>query len=145
MTDLDLVFLAVTSWKENRSGGTLGLTSIINVVVNRSVRDGSSCYAECVKRLQFSSITAPGDPELTLWPSESDPQFIEAQALAQYAATGGLADLTGGAVDYYAPGSIKTTQTIVIDGVQFPFPQTWNEAAVRYTVTIGKQLFFVEV
>ena len=145
MTDLDLVFLAVTSWKENRSGGTPGLTSIINVVVNRSVRDGSSCYAECVKRLQFSSITAPGDPELALWPAETDQQFQEAQQLAQQAASGSLVDITHGSTLYYAPGSIRSTKLVTIDGVQFPFPQTWNEAAVRYTVTIGKQLFFVEV
>lgn len=145
MTDLDLTFLAITAWKENRGGGTAGLTSVMNVVQNRSIRDATSCYAECVKHLQFSSISAPGDPELTLWPAESDPQFIEAQTLAQYAASGTLTDLTGGATDYYAPASIRSTQIIVVDGVTFPFPQTWNEAAVQYTVSVGKQLFFKEV
>lgn len=145
MTSLDLTFLAITSWKENRGAGTAGMTSVMNVIQNRAARDKTSCYAECVKRLQFSSITATGDPELTLWPAEDDPQFIEAQTLAQYAASGTLTDLTGGATIYYAPGGIHSTQNIEIGGVIFPFPKTWKEASVKYTVSIGKQLFFKEV
>jgi hypothetical protein len=135
------VFAALTAWKENRGAGTEGLTSIINVVRNRALRDGTSLYAECVKRLQFSSITATGDPELTLWPEENDAQWKEALGLAETE----LADITGGATLYYAPGSIHSIKTIVVDEVTFPLPQSWDLTKVVYTVSIGKQLFFKEI
>lgn len=118
--------LALTSWRENRGGGTRGMQSVINVVMNRSKRDGTSPYAECVRRLQFSSLTAPGDPELTLWPLEADATFLEATNLAQAALDGKLEDITDGAVDYFAltmkkppEWAAKLTQTAVIEGQAF--------------------------
>ena len=143
MRPQDIVFAAIAAWKEDRQGGALGMTAVINVLVNRSERDGSTVYAEATKRLQISSLTAPGDPELTLWAADNDPQWAMALVLAGQASDGVLPDRTGGAVDYYAPRSIKTTATFTLpDGTSIPFPEDWNAAAVRYTVSIGSQVYF---
>jgi Cell Wall Hydrolase len=141
MTDLDRVFLAIVMWKENRGGGTPGMTSVANVIQNRAAKRGTTVYSECVRPLQFSSITAKGDPELTLWPAATDPAFVEALALAE----GELTDITGSATLYYAPKAISTTKRItLLDGRSVPFPGTWNPAAVEFTVEIADQLFFRE-
>jgi hypothetical protein len=142
----DDIFLGkLCAWRENRGGRTPGMQSVLNVLENRAARDGTNIYAEATKRLQFSSLTAAGDAELILWAPETDPQWIEVGALAAQLAAGSLPDITGGAVDYYAPGSIVTEQgrTFTLpDGTVIPFPDDWNAGAVAYTVTIANQVFF---
>ena len=49
------------------------MSSVANVILNRTARDNSNVTYECVKRLQFSSMTAPNDPELRLGPDPLDP------------------------------------------------------------------------
>jgi hypothetical protein len=145
MTYLDKFMLCLTAWRENRGGGQIGMQSVINCIVNRCAKDKSTPYQECIKRLQFSSLTATGDPELTLWPQPSDVQWLNAQDLVTQAEAGTLADLTGGATLYYAPASIKTTASFTLpDGSSIPFPQGWNAAVVRYTVTVEGQAFFTD-
>lgn len=137
---------ALCAWRENRGGQRIGMQSILNVLANRASRDNTTLYAEAVRRLQFSSLTAPGDPELTLWPAESDPQYAVAEQLTQQSVTGQLIDLTQGATDYYAPQQIvKSTKTFTIPGgATVPFPSGWNEGKVEFTVEIANQLFFKE-
>jgi N-acetylmuramoyl-L-alanine amidase len=143
MTTQDLVLMALTAWREARGDGFEAMQAVINVIVNRARHDNVSPYEECVRRLQFSSITAPGDPELGLWPAADDPQWKAANDLAQSAANGTLEDLTQGAVDYYNPQGIKTEATITLpSGQTIPFPQGWNPAAVKYTTRIGGHVFF---
>lgn len=102
MTSADQFLLALTAWRKNRGGGRVGMQSVINVICNRAAIKGTSPYSECVMKLQFSSITAHGDPELTLWPAEGDIQFSMAQTMATQAAHGELVDITEGATNYYA-------------------------------------------
>ena len=107
MTVEDQAFLAITSWKENREAGVPGLQSIINVIMNRAKMRNTSPFTECVRPLQFSSLTAHGDPELTVWPTEGHAAdweaWQQALALAAQAASGVLGDITDGADLYYAP------------------------------------------
>ena len=143
MSVADQFLLALTAWRENRGGGIAGMQSVINVICNRARRHGTTPYAECVRRLQFSSITAVGDPELILWPAQDDAQFAQAQQLVNEAASGVLQDITGGAVDYYAPHAIESDKTITLpDGRTVPFPAHWNQAAVTFTTEVANQLFF---
>lgn len=143
MSVADQFLLALTAWRENRGGGVAGMQSVINVICNRALKRGTTPYAECVRRLQFSSITATGDPELTLWPALDDKQFAIAQQLVAAAAAGTLEDITGGAVDYYAPHAIESDKTITLpDGQTFPFPAHWNLSAVTFTREVANQLFF---
>ena len=127
MTIADQFMLALTAWRENRGGGIPGMQSVINVVCNRAAHRRTDPYTECVRPMQFSSLTAKGDPELTLWPVDNDPQWLEAITLAGQAAAGTLEDITGGATSYYA-----LTMTT---------PPYWA-ASMTPTVTIANQAFF---
>jgi len=104
-------------------------------------------YAEAVKKLQFSSLTAKGDPELTLWPVEGDPQYVEAEQMMQEALAGQLADITHGATIYYAPTGIgPSSQTFAVPGgATVPFPENWQQSKVQFTTGIENQLFFKEI
>lgn len=145
MTIQDQVIGALCAWRENRQSGQPGLQSILNVLLNRVARDKTSVYEEATAKLQFSSLTAKGDPELTLWPTENDPQWQQALSLAAQAAAGTLADLTNGSTLYYAPASIPSGATIELpSGTTIPFPKGWNPDVVTYRATIGGQVFFSE-
>src|SRR5665213_2213060 len=98
----DQFILALCAWRENRSGQTPGMQSVCNSVANRMKTRGQSAYQVVTARKQYSSMTAPGDPQLGLYPTEGDAQWIEAQALAGEALAGTLPDITGGATSYYA-------------------------------------------
>jgi hypothetical protein len=139
----DTFMMALTAWRENRGGGLQGMQSIINVIVNRTAKNHSTPYAECVKSAQFTSITGPGDPELNLWPLETDPLWSVAGDLAGQAAAGTLGDLTNGATLYYNPRTIKTDKTVAwLNGTQIPFPATWNPAVVTPVCELAGHVFF---
>jgi len=127
MTIADQFMMALTAWRENRGGGQAGMQSVVNVICNRAKTRKTSPYVECCKPWQFSSITAKGDPELTLWPAPGDAQWQIAQALAEMAANDTLGDITGGATSYYA-----LTMTT---------PPAWA-ATMTKTVEIQGQVFF---
>jgi spore germination cell wall hydrolase CwlJ-like protein len=129
MTIQDQVILALTAWRENRGGGTQGMQSVMNVILNRSIKRGTDAYTESVRPQQFSSLTAKGDPELTLYPADNDHQWQEALALASQAAAGTLEDITGGAISYYA--------------LSMPTPPYWA-ASMKQTATIEGQVFLRE-
>jgi Cell Wall Hydrolase len=148
---LSVAIPALCGWRENRGGGTQGMQSVLNVLANRAARDHTSLYAEAIKRLQFSSMTAGGDPELVLFPIDdlygviNDPQYLQAEQMARWALAGNLPDLTAGATDYYAPLGLKNATTLKVNGKLVPFPSKWNSAKVVYTATVADQLFFKEV
>lgn len=127
MTIQDQVIGALTMWRENRGGGTQGMQSVLNVLMNRAQKRGTDVYAEAVRRLQFSSMTDEGDPNLILYPTDGDAEWQEALALTAQAAAGTLADITGGATHYYA-----TSMTT---------PPSWA-ASMQQTCVIENQIFF---
>ena len=150
MTIQDEVFLAITAWKENRGGGVRGMTSVINVIMNRAKMRNTDSYTECVRPEQFSSLTSQGDPELITWPTRNSAgdwaAWEMALSLASEAADGTIEDITQGADLYYAPDTIaKDPQHQVFmlpDGTTIPFPRRWNIGAVAYLCTIENQVFF---
>lgn len=141
----DQVMLALTMWRENRGGGAAGMQSVGNVILNRAAKHGTTVWAVCTARLQFSSLTAPGDPELGLWPADGDAQWGEALEIAAQAAHFGIQDLTGGATLYYNPRGIHTDKTFTLpDGTIVAFPKPWNPLAVKYLGEVAGHLFFAE-
>jgi len=106
------------------------MQSVFNVLMNRAAKRHTDVYTEATRKLQFSSMTAPGDPNLILYPNFPDAQWAEALAIAQQAADGHLDDITGGAISYYAPAGMK-------DG-KAPY---WA-ASMTQTVEIAGQIFF---
>jgi N-acetylmuramoyl-L-alanine amidase len=126
MTPLDQISLALMMWKENRAGGIAGMQSCGNVAINRTAARGMSVYAVVYQPMQFSSMSAPHDPQLLIQPAEDDPEWEQAQSLAVKAATGNLPDITGGALSYYALSMVQ--------------PPWWASSMVP-TVIIANQRF----
>src|SRR5579859_1704568 len=123
---MDDFILALCAWRENRHGQTIGMQSVINSVMNRVKKRGTTPYIEVTKYKQYSSITAPGDKQLGLYPGSQDPQWKEAQSLARAAIAVTLEDITQGSSSYYAISleeepywAPSMTKTVVIAGQQF--------------------------
>ena len=127
MTIQDQVIGALCAWRENRGGGIAGMQSVINVLVNRATHRGTDVYSEAIRRLQFSSMTAAGDPNLILFPTDNDPQWINALALTSQASRGALDDITEGSTSYYAASMLAAPYWV---------------SSMKYTVTIEGQIFF---
>ena len=123
--------LALCIYREARGEGTEGQIAVACVIRNRVRRNMTSYYSEIVKPWQFSSITAKGDPQLSVWPNILDTTWKQCQDIAAEVANGTVPDPTGGATLYYADS--------------IPFPASWNRSKVAETVKIGHQTFFREV
>lgn len=103
--------LARTAWGEARGEGTKGMQAVCNVVMNRVKRGGwyGTTPAEvCRKQNQFSCWNS-NDPNLPklLAVDETNEQFKQAKQLATLAVQGVLQDITGGATNYLALGSLS--------------------------------------
>jgi hypothetical protein len=125
------------------------MTAVGCVVRNRMLKHSSSYFTEVTKRLQFSSITAPGDPQLTVFPTELDAIWKLAQSVAALIVLETTPDTTNGSTMYYAPkaltgGNVAPTP-IEINGVDRPFPKGWDRTKVKFEAVIGNQIFFSEV
>lgn len=151
MTIQDQVVGAICCWREARNGGTPGMQSILNVLVNRATKKHTSVYEEALRPEQFSSMTSPGDPELGIGPNALNAPdwnaFSVALSLATQAAADSLPDITGGATLYYDPKGLATGTTVpytLPDGTVTVFPARWRQAAVTYRCTIDGQFFFSE-
>jgi hypothetical protein len=149
MSVQDVAIGALCAWRENRGGQPQpdAMQSVLNVLVNRAKQRGTDIYTEATRKLQFSSLTAPGDPQLDLWPNEADPHWQQALLLAQDAETGNLEDITNGSTIYYAPAAMAANAVVpytLPNGTQTVFPKDWNQSAVSYQCEIANQLFFRE-
>lgn len=131
----DQSFLALCLWREARGEGVGGMLAVACVIRNRVLRDAESYYTEVVKKWQFSSLTAVGDPELIVYPSE-DPKnpnyqmWNQAQQIAASVIAGQQTDITHGATLYHT--------------VQMGFPHTWDRSKVTQVAQIGNHIFYTE-
>jgi N-acetylmuramoyl-L-alanine amidase len=141
----DQFMLALCMYREARGDGRAGMVAVGCVVRNRAVKNGTSFYAEVIKPLQFSSITAAGDPQLATYGPESAASWQLAQLLAADIADDSIQDTTGGATLYWNPNGIKSAATFTtLAGAVVPFPEGWNPAVVSETVQVGEQIFLKE-
>lgn len=131
MNAADQFMTALCLWREARGEKIDGITAVACVLRNRVNKHNSSYYAEVIKKWQFSSITAPGDPQLVIYPQSSDSDMMLCMNLAVMVAEGNIVDPTGGATLYY-DDSIK-------------FPSSWDKSKVEPTVKIGRLNFFKEI
>jgi spore germination cell wall hydrolase CwlJ-like protein len=147
MNDYQKRLLAEVAWKENRAGKIPGMTSIINVVMNRSKMHHVPVDSIIMQPKQFTSMSVRSDPEYGVDPSKSTGidavAWASAQQLASQADSGTLKDITNGSTLYYSPKSIKTNKYFKLpSGEMVLFPQTWNPKAVKFQAEIAGQLFF---
>ena len=105
----DDFMLALTMWREARGEGNDGMQAVGCVIRNRVKRYVSSYYHEATKKWQFSCDTAPGDPELILYPQVDDPQWQFIQGILPGLIDGTLADNTDGATSYFNPHVVLPT------------------------------------
>lgn len=81
-----VVFLALTIWREasNQPHGTK--VAVGYSILNRVERPswwGTDLLSVLFKRWQYSSLTAPGDPNLVRWPLPADPSWLDSMAAAE--------------------------------------------------------------
>lgn len=130
-TSADLFMTTLCLWREARGEGEQGMIAVGCVIRNRAARQKASPYSVVVQPWAFSSISASADPQLRLWPKESDPTWIAAQKIAANVLTTPIPDVTHGATLYHDDSIV--------------FPSTWNRKAVEPTVKIGRLNFYREV
>lgn len=146
MSHADYFMMALCLWREARGEGRPGQVAVGCVVRNRTLRNHSTFYEEVVKPWQFSSITAKGDPQLSLYPLPMDAQWQQCSTLAQSIVNGEVQDVTGGATLYWNPKAIDPGKTFVtLAGQTVRFPKTWDADKVQETVQIGAHIFLREL
>ena len=103
----DTQILAATAWGENRGGGIQGMTSVLNVIMNRAAEPswwGDSPRDVCLKPEQFDTWDSddPNYPQLLAVLASPDAAMSIALGLATQALAGTLPDITNGSTMYYA-------------------------------------------
>ena len=101
----DLVFLALTVWREARGEIEECQLAVACSILNRVARPywwGNDISSVVFKRLQYSSLTYRNDPQLTTWPDKSDnPVWVQCLQVASKALCGAAENPASGADSYY--------------------------------------------
>lgn len=100
----DTEILAKTAWGECRGGEETGMTSILNVIMNRAKKPcwwGKTPRGVCLQEDQFDCWNE-NDPNFKKLLNADDEVYAEAINLAKQALSGELADLTDGSCYYFA-------------------------------------------
>jgi hypothetical protein len=129
-TSVQIAFAALCYWREGR-GSVQMMTAIGAVNANRMKRHKISQYADVVTKFAYSSMTDHGDPQLILFPLDTDTFYAAALIIAASVSRGTLDDPTQGATLYYDDS--------------IPFPEHWNKSKVQATVKIGRLNFYREL
>jgi cell wall hydrolase len=125
--------IALCEWKEGSDQPAEARNGIGWVVYNRVKMQtwwGRTPLNVVVQPWQFSSFTAPSDPNLTRWPRSGDVAWQECLASAKGIYDGAIPDPTDGAVYYYSKpltspphGWGPVTETKTIGEIHFCKPQ----------------------
>ena len=89
---VEMVFLALTIWREARGESEECQRAVAYSILNRVARPswwGKDICSVVFKRLQYSSLTYKRDPQLTTWPEkEDDPAWMQCVNVANEAIGG---------------------------------------------------------
>ena len=108
-SDADRTFLALCLWREARGEQKEGRLAIASSILNRissPTWSSNTVMGIIFQRLQYSSLTYASDPQLAVWPSDTDAVWKDCLTMAD----GVLArTITGpvGKADSYHDTSIK--------------------------------------
>jgi hypothetical protein len=100
----DVFYLALVIWREARGASHDAQVAIGWTVMNRVARPGwwgTTIDEISTKRFQFSSLTAPGDPQLVKWPVCSDASWLACLGVAYDILHGDEPTMFPGADSYY--------------------------------------------
>lgn len=130
MSTLDaypLVLAAECLWREARNQPYSAMLGAACVMRN-SLTPEHDLVAEVTRRLRYSSMTAPGDPNLVKWPESSDTVFpMCCQAVDAVFGPSPIEDVTVGARNYFSPPVTEP-------------PADWGP--VVFTVKLGDLSFY---
>ena len=104
MYETDLTILALTVWREARGENYQARLGVAMSVLNRVERPkwwGKNVWDVCTKKWQYSSLTAPGDPQLVLWPTGTDKSWLECVEITREALAGKFQHPFPGADSYH--------------------------------------------
>lgn len=142
----DLVILALTLYRECRGEPREGQIAVANVIANRAKKNNTSVYDECVKPLQFSSMTSRGDSQLVIWPHLANTAYMQCKNIAFAVVHTGLPDTTNGSTLYFNPKSLYQSKPLLLPtGEKTLMPLKWNAERMAFEARIGNHLFFREV
>lgn len=108
-------YLALTVWRESRGASHEAQLAVAYSILNRVNRPswwGHTLDEVVTKKWQYSSLAAPGDPQLIVWPHLSDGSWLAAIKVAEAALEGTEANPVPGADSYY-DDSITTPKWVV--------------------------------
>lgn len=128
----DTFLLALTMRREARSEGRDGMRAVGHVIRNRNLAGWGSIYDCITKKNQFTSMSVPGDGQLTHWPRPVD--MLDQLHDAKRILSGEDGDLTEGAL-YYCNLKTATSswfKTFIID----------NPLNHPLTLTLGNHTFY---
>ena len=104
--DYHLQAVKLCVWREARGEGHDGCRAVAHVIFNRAKNSGHSLATVVYFPLQFSSMSAPRDPQLDNYPKTGDVQMQDIEETVELIASGGDADLTNGATHYFNPNVV---------------------------------------
>lgn len=126
---VDLVFLALVTWREARGESLACRAAVACSIMNRVKRPawwGNSIMSVVTKKWQYSSMTDPKDRQLVTWPAENDSSWVECLELCD--------DILSGKVSHPAPGADSYYD------ISIPAPYWAKEK--NFVGQIGKIRFF---
>lgn len=128
---------ALVIWREARGEGRDGMRAVAHVIYNRVVASHLPDQWDDVieAKWQFSSMTAPGDSQLVVWPKQPNPEFEDAMQIAELIYMGGDFDITDGAHFYANLDAVPSTSS-------FWKTVANNIAEHPMTVKIGHHTFY---
>lgn len=101
----EISFLALLIWREARGQPFEGMVAVAHTVRNRVEKPkwwGTDYLSVIGKKWQYSAMTAPGDPQLILYPKSDDKEFIVALHIAEAVIDGRIEHPAPGADSYFA-------------------------------------------
>jgi len=115
-----LALFALVIWREARGEGAKAMLAVGFSIMNRVKRPswwGNDLISVISKKWQYSSMAAPGDPQLILYPTLGDSSFDQALETAQMVIDGKALNPVPGADSYYddsiKPPKWATKDTLV--------------------------------
>ena len=135
----DLVMVALTIYREAAAEPYDGKRAVASVMRNRWEHPGwwgKTPAGVVTARLQFSAMTAPGDPNLVKWPKPEEQAWKDSLEIATCAVLGVLGDDTKGATHYLNPKSLAKLPEWARDADN---PTMVDESKV--TTRIGNHVF----
>lgn len=100
----DVFYLALVIWREARGASLAAQIAVAWSLLNRVQKPGwwgTDISSVATKKWQYSSLAAPGDPQLILWPLLSDPSWLACLGVAYDVLNGVKSNPFPGADSYF--------------------------------------------